>query len=423
MNLSPFIRETAKSETLLINELSLKKVSEGETLYRFGFGQSPFLPPLHVIDGVKLRAHHKEYQSVQGLTELREAVATFHTEVDELDYSADQVVIGPGSKMLIYAVMASFKKANVFLVTPSWVSYEPQAILAGHPIYRINTSFENKWRLLPADLEKALSERENKEHPSLMILNYPGNPDGLTYSPEELKAIADVARKHNLLIISDEIYGLLNHKCEHHSIAKFYPEATIVTAGLSKWCGAGGWRLGVALFPKKSLIQNAVIGVASETYSCVSAPIAYAAIEAYNYDDRIKKYLTVQRQILSHLGNWIADELSTAGVSVCKPEGGFYVNPDFTPLKEKLSSRGITNSQNLCAALLDDINVVLLPGLAFGYADDNLVTRLAYVDFDGATILDGMLNGSIIVNESFIKEHTPKVHQGITALANWVRSL
>jgi aspartate aminotransferase len=423
MNFKSYIRETAQSETLLINELSIKKVDEGSELYRFGFGQSPFLPPTHVIDELKNRAAHKEYQSVQGLPELRAAVASFHTEVDKVDYTADQVIVGPGSKMLIYMVMASFKKANVFLITPSWVSYEPQALLAGHPITRIKTSFENKWRLLPADLDKALSERENKECPSLIVLNYPGNPDGLTYSPDELKALADVARKHNLLIISDEIYGLLNHKGEHLSIARFYPEGTIVTAGISKWCGAGGWRLGVALFPQKSPIQDAMVGIASETYSCISSPVAYAAIEAYKYDDRIKAYLDAQRRILAHLGQWIAKELSSAGVSVCSPEGGFYVNPDFTPFKDKLKARGISNSQELCAALLEETQVVLLPGLAFGYDDINFVTRLAYVHFEGATLINGILDGSITIDDNFLKDHTPNVYKGINALSKWVRSL
>ena len=142
--------------------------------------------------------------------------------------------------MLIYAIMAAFKKANIFLVTPSWVSYEPQARLAGHTVYRIHTTFENKWRLLPDQLEKALDGVKDKEYPSILVLNYPGNPDGLTYKKEKLEELATVLKKHNVIVISDEIYGLLNHKGEHCSIAKFYKN-TIVTTGLSKWAGAGGW--------------------------------------------------------------------------------------------------------------------------------------------------------------------------------------
>lgn len=423
MNINKFIRETAQSETLLINEVSAKKAAEGQTVYRFGFGQSPFLPPKHVIDELKKHAHHKEYQSVQGLDALRSAVANFHTTVDQVSYDKDQVVVGPGSKLLIYAVMATFSKADVFLVTPSWVSYEPQAILARHQVTRIETTYETKWRLLPGQLDEALSNKKDPGIPSIIVLNYPGNPDGLTYSQDELKALAEVARKHNLIIISDEIYGLLNHKGEHHSIARYYPEGTIVTSGLSKWCGAGGWRIGVALFPKNSPIKNAVIGVASETYSCVAAPVAYAAIQAYQYDQRIKDYLSTQRKILTHLGNWIADELSSVGIQVYHPEGGFYVNPDFTPLKVKLLAKGINNSKELCEALLRDTNVVLLPGLAFGYKEDNLVARLAYVDFDGARLLDEVLEGKTELNDTFIEKETPQIFKGITALKNWAKNL
>ena len=210
------LRETEQSETLLVNECSQEKEKQGETVYKFGFGQSPFYPPNFIIDRVKQEAHRKEYMAVQGHVKLREAVATFHEQVDQIDITADRVIVGPGSKMLIFSVMACFKKADVFLITPSWVSYEPQAKLAGHPVTRIQTNYQDRWRLTPAQLELTCQQRVHKDRPIIMVLNYPGNPDGLTYSATELAALAEVASRYQIIIISDEIYDLLCFSGKEH---------------------------------------------------------------------------------------------------------------------------------------------------------------------------------------------------------------
>jgi aspartate aminotransferase len=137
-----------------------------------------------------------------------------------------------------------------------------------------------------------------------MVFNYPGNPDGLTYTESELTALTTVFRKYNILVISDEIYGLLNHQGNHVSLARFYPEGTIITTGLSKWCGAGGWRLGVALLPTtiEEKLKKTMIGIASETYSCASTPVQYAAIDAYQIGPDVEAYLAHQRRILNRVG-------------------------------------------------------------------------------------------------------------------------
>jgi len=415
------LREAEQSETLFINDFSKQKEARGEKVYKFGFGQSPFFPPQHVIDVVKGEAHRKEYMSVQGLQELRVAVAQFHKQVDNIDTDPNFVLIGPGSKMLIYTVMAAFKKADVFLITPSWVSYEPQAKLSGHPVTRIQTTFENRWRLMPSDLEAACRSRKQSEGPIILILNYPGNPDGLSYTKEELRELSVVFRKYGVLVVSDEIYGLLNHEGEHISLATEYPEGTIVTTGLSKWCGAGGWRLGVALVPKAfgKQFMDCIVGIASETYSTAAAPIQLAAIQAYQYDSRIKSFVEAQRAILKALGQELTQRLIKAGVAVHMPEGAFYINPDFSPLREKLAKKGVTNSKQLCEALLQNVGVALLPGEAFGYPEANLVTRLAYVDFDGTAALNAY-NQTQKADAAFLNTYCGKVLEGIDALINWI---
>lgn len=420
------LRETEQSETLFVNDLSKTKESNGELIYKFGFGQSPFFPPEPVIKIAREEAHRKEYIAVQGLPKLREKIAAFHSHYDKVSITADRVVVGPGSKILIYAVMAAFKEAEVLLITPSWVSYEPQAKLAGHCVIRVQTTFKNRWRITPQQLNDACENRKDKTIPLLMVLNYPGNPDGLTYSELELKALSDVAREHSILIISDEIYGLLNHNGEHVSLARFYPEGTIITTGLSKWCGAGGWRLGVALLPESlnGKFKDCYIGIASETYSCATTSIEFAAIKAYEISEETDNYLAHQRRILATIGNYAYQTLSKANIKVYPPEGGFYLNPDFSNFKDKFREKGIINSQKLCERLLDETGVILLPGGAFGYLEDSLIARLAYVDFDGAKALRASEEIGLGTNLplSFIKEYCPKINEGTEKLVAWVQS-
>ena len=218
----------------------------------------------------------------------------------------------------------------------------------------------------------------------MLILNYPSNPDGGTYSSDELKKIATIARKYEMIILSDEIYGQLHYKGEHISIARFYPEGTIISSGLSKWCGAGGWRLGTFAFPMDfDWLMNAMAAVASETYTSVCAPIQYAAVRAFKGGILIERYLLHVRRILAHLGNRCAKIIREAGIQVHSPDGAFYLFLDFSPLSTKLKNKGITNSKILCEKLLQDIGVAILPGEAFLTPPEELIARLAYVNFDG----------------------------------------
>ena len=253
----------------------------------------------------------KEYVNVQGIKELREAVAAFHNHYESINIDPKNVIVGPGSKMLIYSILAAFNEADVFIVTPSWVSYEPQAHLAKLDVTRIQTNFESRWRLTPELLEEACKNRQDKERPIVLIFNYPGNPDGLSYTADELRALATVFRENKIVVISDEIYGFLNHSASHLSLAQFYPEGTIVTTGLSKWCGAGGWRIGVALMPSSfnDTLKNTIIGIASETYSCAATPMQYAAVKAYEVSLETENYLAHQRRILNLAGNYVYEQL------------------------------------------------------------------------------------------------------------------
>jgi aspartate aminotransferase len=412
----------AKSGTLLLNEKSKQLEQDGRRIYKFGFGESPFLPLPHVREALQSASHRKDYTPVVGLPALREKIAEFHSEVDGYPIDAKQVLVAPGTKPLLYNLMQAFRDANVFLPAPSWVSYAPQAQIARHDIFKIPTSYEDRWRVTPSNLDQILSSHSDPTKHNLMVLNYPGNPDGLTYSRQELLDLAEVLRKHRVWVISDEIYGLLHHEGQHVSLATVYPERTMVTTGLSKWCGAGGWRLGALILPADAPagLVDALVGLGSETYSCASAPVQVAAMSAYELDENLHQYLAGQRKIMSAIGHQIHDQLSSAGVRVHPPQGGFYLLLDFSPFADKFKHQGIESDSQLCERLMDEIGVAVLPGAAFGMASDALTARLAYVDFDGASALADIASFKANGAESFVAQHAGKMMDGTRLLCEWL---
>ena len=419
------IRGINQSPTILINDLSKSLENSGRTIYRMGLGQSPFPVPATVVDTLKLHAHEKDYLPAKGLPALREAVAKFHAMKDNVDIRPENVLIGPGSKELMFILQLVFY-GDIILPTPCWVSYAPQSKIIGRNIKYLNTTFENHWKITAEQLESFFISENDRYKPRLLVLNYPGNPDGGTYSSEELIAITKVAAEYELIILSDEIYGQLHHEGKHISIAQFYPHRTIISSGLSKWCGAGGWRLGTFAFPQSfTWLMEPMASVASETYTSVSAPIQYAAVRAFNGDILIERYLWHVRRILSYIGNRSAQILLNAGLKVHPPLGAFYLFVDFSNYSETLWKNGIKTSAELCNKLLEDTGVAVLPGVAFQRPPDEFTFRLAYVNFDGAKCLaySETIPISEHLPEDFSRNFCNSVFQGVNNIAEWALGL
>jgi len=379
------VRGLGVSATLAINERSAQLQGEGRQVFRLGLGQSPFPVPGPVTDELKANAHQKDYLPVRGLRALRDAVAEYHRLGEGIEYSGKDVLVGPGSKELMFLLQLVYY-GDLVIPTPSWVSYAPQAQIVGRHIRWLPTTRKHRWRLLAEDLEKLCAP--DPDRPRIVILNYPNNPSGTTYSAEELAELAAVARRYRVLLLSDEIYGETHYEGRHISIARYYPEGTIISAGLSKWCGAGGWRLGTFTFPPSlHWLLDAMAAVASESYTSVSAPIQYAAVRAFRGGLEIERYLQQSRRVLKAVAQHFTARLTATGVRVAAPAGGFYLFPDFGAFKKPLKRRGITGSTGLCEALLVDTGVAILPGCAFGRPESELTARLAFVDFDGARAL------------------------------------
>ena len=408
------LRPGKHSETLLINQISQLRVSNNQKVFKFGFGQSPFPVPEKITQYLAESAHRKEYMSVQGHQPLRESIVEFHNQLENKNWDSDQIIVGVGSKILLFCIMAAFEKAEILLPAPSWVSYEPQGKLAGHKVDWIETKFDEQWRLTPKALDAYCQSRKDPEIPLILVFNYPSNPTGQTYSKKQLKELADVMRKHKVIVIADEIYSLLTFESDYATLENYYPEGSIVSSGLSKWCGAGGWRLGFHHIPKQlgSAFFQAVIGVASETYSCATSPVQMAATHAYD-KELASSFLAKQISMLKEISSHCSQTLRNAGVRVHDAQGGFYLFPEFSNFQQKLADRNITTSEQLTTAIMDETGVALLPGSAFGMPESSLTTRLAFVDFDGSQIWKE-------------DSHTPEFDQtieGISRLCSWLNNL
>jgi aspartate aminotransferase len=410
------------SATVALNELSNQLIKAGHTVHKLGLGQSPFPVPEEVVAALRANAGCKDYLAVRGLQELREAVAGYHRRVDHVALDASGILIGPGSKELMFLLQLAFY-GDLLVPVPCWVSYAPQARILNRQVHFIPTRFEEGWRLLPERLDALCAA--DRGRPRILILNYPGNPDGNSYGAAELEALAAVARDHGVILLSDEIYGPLYHESPHVSVARFYPEGTIISSGLSKWCGAGGWRLGTFAFPAAlRWLLDAMASVASETYTSTAAPIQWAAITAFNGSTAIDEYLLHARRILSALGKHCARELRAVGAGVDDPKGAFYLFPEFSSLRERLALRGIHGCRELCQRALAETGVAFLPGEDFGIKGKRLAVRLAYVDFDGALALQASRAVDIErrLDETFLSTHCRSVVEGIDKLCDWLRT-
>jgi len=422
MNLNLNVRGLSQSSTLAINEKSQQLIKAGRKVYKFGLGQSPFPVPEPVVEALRQHAHEKDYLPVRGLLPLREAIAEFNKRTQFIESSAEDILIGPGSKELIFILQLVYY-GDLLIPTPSWVSYFPQARIVGRHVQWIPTRAEDGYRLTPEKLDMIC--RSDPNRPRVVILNYPSNPTGCTYPIEKLKELAHVARKYQIVVVSDEIYGMIHHQGQHVSMARFYPEGTIISSGLSKWCGAGGWRLGTFSFPPELYwLREAMATVASETYTSTSAPIQYAAITAFKGGEYIDKYLHDSRRILRYLAKIIRQKLHTAHIEVPAVNGAFYLFPDFSYYKDKLLARNIVTSAELCDALLDETGVAMLPGIDFGHQPDELVARMAYVDFDGRLVLEQLKNyEDKKLHEDFIEKFCPSIWNGVKAMTDWFEAL
>ena len=403
------ITKLKPSSTLVINEKSKELINRGKKVYSFGFGQSPFPVPESIVNKLKQNAHRKEYLPIQGLIELRKSISKHLLKKTGINYPKENILITPGSKEAMLLMHVAFN-GEIILSAPSWVSYEPQAIIGRNKVHWIETSRENNWFPTAKQLEKKIKSIKNKN--LIFILNSPNNPSGTICN--NLKELANVAKKYNLIVLSDEIYTDLTFCNKYDSISKYYPNRTFISGGLSKWCGAGGWRVGFFAVPDQlsNLLEN-IKTLASESYSTVNSPAQFAATTAY--EGNFKEYKSKTINILRSVGKYVFDNLKSNKVLINPPQGAFYLMPEFPNKKFK-------NSTELCETILDETGVAMLPASDFGFSSNRMLTRLCYIDFNGAEFLKAPIDGKLL-DDKIIEKYAPNVVEGVKKLSNWAKNL
>jgi len=371
------------SPTLAANEALDERRLRGERVLPLAFGEAgvPVAPMLRVA--LAAASHVNGYGPVAGSPELRSAAAGYWTRRG-LETDADAVVCGPGSKALLYGLLLNLG-ADVAIPGPSWVSYAAQAALTGiRPVYVPIVPGEGG---VPdpdqLSVAVALARREGRRI-GAVIVTLPDNPTGTLASPDTIRSLCAVAERHDLLIISDEIYRDLTHASGGFlSPAEVAPHRTVITSGLSKNLALGGWRLGVARLPGAATsglagLRGALLAICSEIWSAPAAPVQAAATLAFTEPPEITARVARSRQLHGTIARAVASLFTAADVSVPPPRGAFYLYPDFGAHRRELRRRfGVRTSADLAGVLLRSHGVGVLPGSVFGDAAESLRLRLA----------------------------------------------
>ncbi len=331
-----------------------------------GVGEPDFVTPWNVRERAidSLEKGYTSYTSNKGMVELRAAVSKYLLRKYGLDYDPEEEIlitvgVSEGSDLAFRAIVDPGEK--VLVPEPYYVSYGPMTSLCGGKPVFIKTNPDNGFKITPKDILKHCDDKTKG-----IILNYPNNPTGASYSKGELKKIADTIIKKDLILISDEIYGELTYDSEHVSIAAFpkMRERTIYLNGFSKAFAMTGWRIGYACGPAD--IIGAMTKIHQYTMMCVPIMSQFAALEALKSGDRLVDEMKREYRRRREL---VISRLNEMGLPCHKPEGAFYAFPS-------IKSSGLS-SMNFSKELLKSEKVAVVPGTAFGESGEGYI-RISY---------------------------------------------
>ena len=394
--------------------------------HHFAFGQSPFPPPPPVVAALSAHAAKHDYLPTAGMPELRETIAEYYRRHFDSDCAADQVVVSPGSKEMIATILAALQ-GTVLVPTPSWVSYLPQAEILKKDVVAIRMREEDGFKLTPEQLLRTVERIASEQ--KILILNHPHNPTGAVYSRIELEDLAEVCRRHRTVVIADEIYALTSFDPEQFtSMGRVFPEGTVVTGGLSKDRSAGGYRLGVGIFPEepKELRQD-VLKIAGSTYSCVAAPIQYAALTAYSQDDEVEAHMRDCCQVNALIGRNMSTLVAAVpGIKTSTPAGGFYLYVDFNRQRQQLMALGFNTCVEFARHMLLVEHTAVLPGSALLLPEDDFSARCSYVDYDGEEALAGWRRNpprTLDEQRAFVDKYCPLLVDGVANIGRFMEQV
>jgi aspartate aminotransferase len=378
--LSTWARNIAPSPTLAVDAKAKALMAAGQDVCSFAAGEPDFDTPQHIKDAcaAALQAGKTKYIATQGLEDLRKAIAGSYGSHYGLKVAPGQVVVSPGGKFSCFlSILATCSPGDeVVIPAPYWVSYPEMVKLAGAVPRAVLTTDTSGFKVRPEQLESAITKKTK-----LLILNSPSNPTGAVYSRAELEALMAVAVRHNLYVLSDEIYeNLVYDGITHTCVATLGGDAearTLVVSGFSKTYSMTGWRLGTLVAPAP--IAKAVAELQSQMASNATSFAQYGALAALTEKEKTRASLEKMLVAFDRRRRLLHAALSRIpGVSCVLAEGAFYLFPN-------ISSFGLS-SQEFCERLLDEEKVAAVPGSGFG-AEGYL--RLSYATSD-ETIIKGV---------------------------------
>ena len=391
MELSRKAQRIEASVTLAITAKAKEMKENGIDVISFGAGEPDFNTPANIINAAikAMEEGNTKYTNVNGILPLREAICKKFKKDNGLIYKPSQIVVSTGAKQSLANVFLAILNPGdeVIVPNPYWVSYPELIGLADGKAVFVESDETSSYKFTKENLEKVVTEKTKA-----IILNTPNNPTGTIYNKEELIEIAEFAKKHDLIIVSDEMYEKLIYDGEKHvSIASVSDDAyerTIVINGLSKSYAMTGWRLGYCGASEK--IAKLMTNIQSHMTSNVCSITQYAAVEALNGpQDKVKEMIVEFERRRNYMANTL-EEMNN--LSIIKPQGAFYIMINIDKcLGKEINGERINDSMDFSAKLLEHEKVAVIPGKAFGL--DNYV-RVSY-----ATSMESIEKGLERINK------------------------
>ncbi len=375
MKVSQRAQQVPPSETIAINTKAKELKAKGIDVIAFAAGEPDFDTPDFIKEAAikAMKAGKTKYTPTPGVVELRKAIADKLDRENGLKYSPSQIIVNIGAKHSVYEAMQAVLDPGdeVILPAPYWVTYPETIKLAGAAAKVVKTEVSNGYKITPQQLKKAITKKT-----AMLVLNSPNNPGGFTYTPDELRALAKVLEGTNVMVLSDEIYEkLIYGDTKFVSFASLSDDAykrTLTLNGLSKAFAMTGWRLGYTAGP-----VEAIEAMEKLQSHMTQNPVSFAqdaAIAALNdKGDTVEK----MRLEFEKRGKLMAEKLNNIkGVDCPQPTGAFYCFPDVSKHYGRvIGGVKINGSADFAAALLEQANVALIPGVPFG-CDNNV--RLSF---------------------------------------------
>lgn len=394
MELAKRVAALTPSSTLAISAKATELKNEGHDVIGLGVGEPDFNTPDYIIEAAKkaIDEGHTKYTASGGILPLKKAITEKLKKDNNLIYTPEEIIVTTGAKYALFGLFQSIinEGDEVIVPTPYWVSYPEHVKLASGVPVMIEGHEKNEFKITKEQLEEAITNKTKA-----IIINSPSNPTGMMYSEKELLEIGEVCLKHNITIVSDEIYeALIYTEDKHVSIAELSPELkniTVVINGVSKSHAMTGWRLGYAAGPKK--IIKAMTNHASHATSNPTSISQYAALAAYTVPNNT---LEEMKSIFSDRLDRFYDLISNIkGIECIKPKGAFYLFPN---VSETIKLNGFNTVDEWVEALLEEEKVALVPGTGFG-APNNV--RLSYATSmenleEAAKRIDRFVNNNLI---------------------------